>query len=216
MIKYPRKCPKCDYVANNPQMFSYHKRTHEPIPEDAKCHFGCGNKAIHRNTGDKLTCKKKWADCPEYLKKLSERIAKSWEGNIERKKITKKIFEEQVVYNRQAREKSIKSIKEKAILLPKDAKNYRSYARKCRKIAQQWAKENNYDTGRQTYHVDHKLSLLDCYYAGLSVNVASHPANLQIMPASENASKGRKSIITVEQLLEALHMKLVYFSNESD
>lgn len=209
MITYPRKCTKCDYVANNPTMFSYHKKTHEPIPHNAKCHFGCGNKAAYRNTGGKLTCKENWFDCSEYLKKLSERTKKSWEGNIKRKEATKKIFEEKVVYNKEAREKNINSKKKKAMLLPKDAKDYRSYARKCRKIAQQWAKNNKYKIGQQTYHVDHKLSLLDCYYAGLSVNIASHPANLRVIPANENVAKGRTSIITVEQLLEEVSRNLI-------
>lgn len=205
MITYPRKCPECDYIANNPAMFFYHKKTHQPIPQDAECHFGCGNKATHRNTGGKFTCKEKWADCPEYLKKLSERTTKSWEGNTERKEKTKKIFEEQVVYNKEVREKSIRAVKEKAILLPEDAKDYRAYARKCRKLAQQWAKENGYELGQQTYHVDHKLSVLDGYYAGLSVEVVSHPANLRVISAIENVAKGRNSIISVEELCEQLN-----------
>jgi hypothetical protein len=185
-------------------MFSYHKKTHQPIPQNAECHFGCGNHATHRNTGGKLTCKEKYQECPAYLEQLAERTAKSWEGAVERKEATKKVFEEQVVYNKQARDKSISAIKANAILLPEDAKDYRAYARKCRLIAQKWAKENGYVLGQQTYHVDHKLSLLDCYYAGLSVNVASDPANLRVISASENIAKGRNSIITVEELFEQL------------
>ena len=204
MITYPRKCPECDYIANNPTMFSYHKKTHQPIPQDAECHFGCGNKATHRNTGNKLTCKEKYQDCPAYLEQLAERTKQSWQGAEERKELTKKIFEEQVVFNTEAREKCITALKAKAILLPEDAKDYRAYARKCRLMAQQWAKENGYVLGQQTYHVDHKLSLLDCYYAGLSVDVASNPANLRVISASENVAKGRNSIITVEELCEQI------------
>lgn len=209
MIKYPRKCPDCDYVANNPAMFSYHKKTHQPIPQDANCHFGCGNKATHRNTGGKLTCKEKYQECPAYLEQLAERTAKSWKGADKRKEATKKIFEEQVVYNKEARTKSINARKAQAILLPEDAKDYRAYARKCRKMAQQWAKEKGYELGQQTYHVDHKLSILDGYYAGLSVEVVSHPANLRVISASENVAKGRNSIITVEELVEQLNFSFL-------
>jgi len=204
MIKYPRKCPDCDYVANNPAMFSYHKKTHQPIPSDAVCHFGCGNNATHRNTGGKLTCKETYQECPAYLEQLADRTTKSWKDADERKEATKIIFEEQVVFNKEARDKGIRAIKARAILLPEDAKDYRAYARKCRRMGQQWAKENGYKLGQQTYHVDHKLSVLDGYYAGLSVEVVSHPANLRVISASENVAKGSNSIITVEELCEEL------------
>lgn len=204
MIKYPRKCPYCNYIANNPAMFSYHKKTHQNIPKDSMCHFGCGNKAMYCNTNGKFTCKEKYQECPAYLAQLSKRTKNSWIGADRRKEITKKIFEENVVFNKEAREKSISAIKSSAILLPSDAKSYRSYARKCRKMAQQWAKNNGYELGQQTYHVDHKLSLVDCYYADLSVEVASHPANLRVIPASENVSKGKYSIITVEELYKQI------------
>lgn len=201
---YPRKCNFCDYISNNPAMFHYHNKIHQPILHDELCHFGCGKKANHRNTGGKLTCSVKYQHCSAYLQQLSDRTRKSWEDAAERKSITKKIFENKVVYNEESRKKSITTIKAKSILLPSDAKNYRSYARKCRKIAQQWAKDNGYEIGQQTFHVDHKLSLLDCYYAGLSVNIASHPKNLQVIPANENSAKGKKSSIRIDTLLKEI------------
>ena len=205
MITYPRKCLDCSYIANNPAMFSCHKKTHQPIPQNEKCHFGCGNDAVHRNTNNKLTCNEKYQKCPAYLMQLAERTTKSWKGDDNRKQTTKKIFEEHVVFNKEARNKGLCAIKANAILLPEDAKNYRAYARKCRKMAQQWAKDNGYELGQQTYHVDHKLSILDGYAAGLSTEVVSHPKNLRVIPANENISKGSNSIISVEELCEQLH-----------
>jgi hypothetical protein len=58
--------------------------------------------------------------------------------------------------------------------------------------------------GQQTYHVDHKLSILDAWNANLPAEVVNHPANLQILPAKENSSKGRKSSITIEELYEMI------------
>ena len=204
MITYPRKCQQCEYIANNPAMFSYHKKTHQPIPKNAECHFGCGCKATHRNTGGKLTCKEKYQECSAYLEQLTERTKQSWQGADARKSATKKLFEEQVVFNEEARKKGICVIKSKAILFPEDAKDYRAYARKCRKISQEWAKENGYKLGQQTLHVDHKLSILESYYAGLSVEVVSHPANLQVIDAKLNSAKGSNSILTVPALLELI------------
>jgi hypothetical protein len=201
MIQYPRKCTQCDYVANNPSMYSYHKKTHQPIPVNAECHFGCGKKAIHRNTGGKLTCSQKYYECSAYIEQLAQRTTKSWIGADKRKELTKKIFEEQVVFNKEARNKSIAATKERAIIHPADAKDYRSYARKCRKLAQKWAKENGYILGKNTYHVDHKLSVSEAYAAGLSIDVVNHPANLRVVSSKENVSKGSKSTLTVAELL---------------
>ena len=67
-----------------------------------------------------------------------------------------------------------------------------------------WAKEQGYVLGQQTIHVDHKLSILDAWHAKLSVETVSHPANLQILEAKKNSSKGRKSSLTVNELLNLL------------
>ena len=68
---------------------------------------------------------------------------------------------------------------------PVKAKEYRHYARYIRQKAQKWAKDNDYEIGKQTYHVDHKLSILDAWKAGLSEEIVNHPANLQILEAKQ-------------------------------
>ena len=201
-IPYPRKCKHCDYVSNNPTMYHYHKKTHETIPEDTYCHFGCGCKALFCNTGGKYTCKEKWAECPAYIDQLKERTKKSWSGDTQRKEKTKKSFIKRL-HNQETVDK-MKATKRKKYgnFTPEQMKDFRHYSRRIRARAQQWAKEQGYVLGKQTYHVDHKFSVWDSWLSGLSENVVNHPANLQILEAKKNSSKGRKSLYTLEELLE--------------
>jgi hypothetical protein len=200
-ISYPRKCEHCDYLSNNPQMYSYHKHTHDPIPEGQLCDHGCGQLAIYRGTGGKYTCNLVAHHCPAYLQEHSSRIKQHWEGNISRKEATRKSFIERL-HNKETVEKQSKTKREKfGTLDPVRAKEYRHYARFIRQRAQRWAKSQGYVLGQQTYHVDHKLSILDAWHAGLTEEVVNHPANLQILEAKLNSGKGAKSILTVNELL---------------
>jgi len=201
MIIYPRKCTCCEYIANNPAMYSYHKKTHAPMPKDTHCHFGCGQLAIHMNTGGKYTCTEKYQTCPEYLKQLSVRTTKSWEEADERKTKTKESLISRL-HNQDTYNKISKTKREKfGTLDPTSAKDFCRYARFIRQRAQQWAKANGFILGKQTYHVDHKLSVLDAWNAGLPEHIVNHPANLQILDSKKNSSKGSKSILTVEELI---------------
>jgi hypothetical protein len=203
-IKYPRKCEHCDYVSNNPSMYFYHKQTHAPIPYEKLCDHGCGSRAHYRGTGGKYTCEKVSQHCPEYIKKHSKRVTKQWENNKERKEYTKKSFIERL-HNQEVIDR-IKETKRKktGLLTPEQMKDYRHYARRIRTRAQKWAREQGHILGQQTYHVDHKLSVLDAWIAQLPIDIVNHPANLQIIEAKQNSSKGSKSIITVEELLRII------------
>ena len=199
---YPRKCEHCDYVSNNPSMYSYHKKTHEPIPAGQLCNHGCGQPALFRGTGGKYTCVAVAHHCTEYLRKHSERVKKQWEDAEQRKEKTKQIFLKHCCGVPEVIQKMANTKREKfGILTPEQAKDYRHYARAIRQRAQQWARAQGYEIGQQTYHVDHKLSILDAWHAGLSADIVNHPANLQILEAKKNSAKGAKSGITVEELL---------------
>jgi hypothetical protein len=202
---YPRKCEHCDYVSNNPSMYHYHKKTHNPIPEGTLCWQGCGQLATQCGTGGKYTCLPKAQRCPEYIKHHSIRIAKQWEGDVERKDKTRRTFinhlHTQEVINKAKETKR----KQFGLLTPEQVTEYRHYARAIRQRAQLWAKEQGYVLGKQTYHVDHKLSILDAWHAGLSADIVNHPTNLQILEAKQNSSKGAKSSITVEELLQKIN-----------
>lgn len=186
-------------------MHHYHKRTHAVIPPGELCHYGCGGLAHFQGTGGKFTCKERGHYCPAYLKRLSQKVSSDWKNDDgTRLSNTKRVFEDQVVFNASAREKNLKEIAKRRIIKAEDAKNYKTYANKCRRIAQQWARENGYTIGRDTWHVDHKLSLSIAYTLKLDVNVASHPANLEILESRKNSAKGSSCSMTVEQLLAAI------------
>lgn len=201
---YPRKCEHCDYVSNNPPMYSYHKKTHAPIPDGQLCDHGCGQLALLRGTGGKYTCAVVAQHCPKYVRKHSERVKKQWEDAKRRKEDTKKSLIKRL-HNQDTVNKMKETKRKKfGLLTPEEAKEYRHYARAIRQRAQKWAKEQGYKLGQQTYHVDHKLSILDAWHAGLSAEVVNHPANLQILEAKENSSKGARSSITVDELLSLI------------
>lgn len=205
-IQYPRKCNHCDYISNNPQMWHYHNKMHDPIPSDKLCDNGCGNHANFFNTKGRYTCVKISQRCPEYIRTHADRIKEHWSRPeaIDRKEQTKTSF-----VNRLHNTETVDRIKEtkkrkSGLLTPDDSKNYRHYARAIRQRAQLWARENGYNIGKQTYHVDHKLSILDAWHAKLPLEIVNHPANLQILEARKNSSKGRKSIITVDELYDLI------------
>lgn len=202
---YPRKCEHCDYVSNNPSMYHYHKKTHDPIPKDQLCDHGCGRPALYRGTGGKYTCEKKFSLCPQYLLDLAERTKLSWVDDTQRKEQTRLTIESRL-NTTESIEKRKQTLKKKwGNFTPEQIKDYRHYARRIRQRAQRWAKSQGHILGQQTYHVDHKLSIWDSWQAGLSEDIVNHPANLQILDAKTNAGKGAKSCITIEELLNAIN-----------
>ena len=205
-IQYPRKCEHCDYVSNNPSMYHYHSKTHQSIPAGTLCNHGCGQLATVINTNGKYTCLPLAQHCPEYLRKHSSRVKKQWEGAEQRKEITRLTIDTRL-NTKENIEKRKQTLKEKwGDFTPEQMKDFRHYARRIRARAQKWAKEQGYVLGQQTYHVDHKLSILDAWHAGLSAEIVNHPANLQILEAKQNSSKGSKSSITVEELLQKINL----------
>jgi hypothetical protein len=200
-IIYPRKCLHCDYTANNPSMFHYHKQTHDAVPVGTYCHFGCGNIAIAKNTGGKYVCQSQYQNCPAYISQLSNRSKASWQNAELRKNETKKDLIRRL-HNTETIDKMRETKRKKTgLITPGDIKSYRAYARRIRAGAQRWAKEQGYILGQQTLHVDHKLCILDAWHANLAIEIVNHPANLQILEAKENSRKGAKSSLTVDQLL---------------
>jgi len=205
-ISYPRKCNHCDYVSNNPQMWHYHKQTHESIPDGQLCEQGCSKPALFINTGGRYICCRTTQHCEAYIQEHTERIKQHWQRPeaVERKiKAAQKLLESACTPDAIEKMKETKR-KKSGLLTPEDAKNYRHYARAIRERAQMWAKEHGYVLGQQTYHVDHKLSILDAWNANLSAEIVNHPVNLQILEAKENTSKGSKSSITVDELFELI------------
>lgn len=202
-IIYPRKCHNCDYISNNPQMFHYHKQTHDVIPDGQLCDLGCGNQAIIKTTGGKYSCQKISHQCPSSRKRASERVKHDWtkpESDSRRQEIRNRIIDP-IKKKQQSLKRSETHKKRHGIFTAEQSKDFRHYARRIRTKAQRWAKNQGIVLGRQTYHVDHKLSILDCWKLNLSEDIVNHPENLQILEAKKNSSKGFKSSITYEELM---------------
>ena len=200
-IWYPRKCEHCDYVSNNPSMYHYHSKTHQSIPAGTLCNHGCGQLATVINTNGKYTCLPMAQHCPEYLRKHSARVKKQWEGAEQRKEETRLTIDTRL-NTKENIEKRKQTLQEKwGDFTPEQMRDFRHYARRIRARAQKWAKAQGYELGKQTYHVDHKFSIWDAWLEGLPESVINHPANLRILEANENLSKGAKSLYTLEELL---------------
>lgn len=205
-IQYPRQCEHCDYVSNNPQMYHYHKRIHEPIPNGQLCNHGCGFPAQYRGTGGIYSCQQVSQHCPAYIKQHSERVKQQWINATGRKEKTKESLVDRL-HNVETVEKMKQTLKKKwGNFTPAQMKDFRHYARRVRSRAQKWAKDQGYVLGQQTYHVDHKLSVREAWLVGLSEEVVNHPFNLRILEAKANCSKGSKSTLTVDQLLLAVSL----------
>lgn len=205
-ISYPRKCNCCEYVSNNPQMWHYHKQTHDVIPLNQLCDHGCGNPAKYKGTGGVYSCSKISQHCPAYIKKHSDRVKSHWqrpEATDRKIKATATLLETACTPEAIEKMKKTKKIKS-GLLTPEDAKNYRHYARAIRQRAQQWAIEQGHSLGQQTFHVDHKFSILDAWNAKLPASIVNHPANLQILEAKLNTSKGSKSSLTLDELMRLI------------
>jgi len=54
------------------------------------------------------------------------------------------------------------------------------------------------------FHLDHLLSIKDCFINNVPVEFAAHECNLQIVSKEHNQRKGRKSTITVSELFERI------------
>lgn len=201
-IKYPRKCDTCDYVSNNPSMFHYHKKTHSSL-DNKLCR--CGNSATHIGTMGKYRCNKNPHLCPSYLEDHAARIKEQWAGDELRREATRALtierFQTEENYKKIGAGKRLKT----GLLTEEKQKNFRKYARACRSLAQLWARDNGHEIGPHTFHVDHIYSVLDGFINEIAPAIISHPKNLRILEAKKNSSKGCKSEITLEELLEKIN-----------
>lgn len=201
-IQYPRKCDHCDYISNNPQMWHYHNKTHDPIDERQLCDHGCETAAKFRNTKGTYSCSKVSQHCPGYIEKHSERIKDHWqrpEASARKEDAARSLRER--LHNTENYAKMSKTKRINFGTFTTDlAKDFRHYARFIRQRAQKWAADQGYSIGKQTHHVDHRFSVLDAWKNNLSEHIVNHPANLQILEAKVNSSKGSTSELTLDEL----------------
>lgn len=187
-IQYPRKCDHCNHIANSQPAYFYHQKKHQSIPEGTLCDYGCGCLASVITIKGVYICSKVFQTCPAYKDKQSKATVNQWANNDKRKEEASKRFSKIVKKGDRP-----------------DKKEYNRYAACIRARGIAWAHRNGFNIGFRTYHVDHKFSISDGWKYGISIDVMSNPANLQILEARQNLKKSKKSSITLDELMNLLN-----------
>lgn len=204
-ISYPRACEHCGYLSNNPSMYHYHTKTHEPIPDGQLCDHGCGRPALFRNTGGVYSCMSVSHHCPSYLKRHSDRIKDQWRVASEQRRLQTRTSFIERLHTPEVRSRQKETLRQKWKHLSEESlNNYRRYARRIRTRAQRWARDNGYDIGLLTNHVDHRFSIWEGFNAKVPEEIMNNPINLEILPAGCNSSKGARCSLTLDELYDAI------------
>lgn len=203
-IKYPRKCECCDYVSNNPSMFHYHKKTHYSV-EGKLCDYGCGTPAMFVSTKEVYCCSESHMQCPSVRKEFADKVTDQWATpNADERRVNAGKTFRKAVHNAETVAKATNTRWAKWGMenaTEAQWKEFRKYGRSCRSLSQKWAKDNGYELGQKTFHVDHIYSIKDGFKNKVPPTIMSHPANLRVIEAKKNSAKGGKSEITLEELL---------------
>jgi hypothetical protein len=85
---------------------------------------------------------------------------------------------------------------------PSRVKEWEGYSRLVRRLSDATYRKfkaeinpHNYPRGVKTYHLDHKVPIIEGFIQGLDPTILAHKSNLQMLSGPENISKGRKSVI---------------------
>ena len=80
-------------------------------------------------------------------------------------------------------------------------KKVRSLTKKTYRKYKEIINPNDLKISKNDYNLDHKRSIYDCFYDGLTPEQCANINNLIIISAHENYTKNKKSSITKEELL---------------
>lgn len=83
---------------------------------------------------------------------------------------------------------------------------YQAYVAEVRYVTnlQPIFKLKNYEIrGYQTYHLDHKFSVVEGFRQNIDPNIIGDLVNLEYIPAKENIKKSSRCSITLEQLMKS-------------
>ena len=81
-------------------------------------------------------------------------------------------------------------------------RSYEEYVKSARYLAYKY-----FDNGQaipEGLEIDHKYSCRDGYEQGIPISILNHPFNLRLITPEENRSKGKNSIITLEELYKGM------------
>ena len=211
MITYPRKCPDCEYVANNPAMYGYHIKTHTPIPEGTLCCGGCGLPAMHTTTSGKCWCDTVAHRCPAVRQTTADRVKKGWSENdwADRRATnasrTRNETPEQTKA-RSAKQSKTKQAKMRAAEHSMEKKRYQQaairYSRKTYTLYTEEINPENLPIGKQQYHLEHKVSRHIGFLMGIPLEYICSKHNLTVIHHLTNSAKGPSCSLMPLELLE--------------
>lgn len=67
---------------------------------------------------------------------------------------------------------------------------------------------DNHCRNENAYHLDHIVSIVNCYNNGISPEIAGSIVNLRFIPWKENLSKWSRSAMTIEELLDKYNERI--------
>jgi hypothetical protein len=191
-------------------MWHYHQRTHQPIPADQQCEFGCGQQAQFVKTSGKYSCSEVTQHCPGYTKSHSKRIKSQWDENDwdDRKAFVSSLMKNPEFAAKQV--EAAKKTKLEKILSLEWSDDRRSYYTAVTQLTYRTYQEHaaiinpdNLELGRTSYHLDHRVSKFIGWLLGIPPEILAHPDNLEVISYSENTSKGKKCSVDPLALSES-------------
>ena len=209
MIEYPRKCPHCDHMASSPQTFSYHKRTHKPIPPGTLCCGGCGQEAKFITTNNNMWCCKEFSHCPQQAIEKSDRAAQQWKGADDRKAKMVETLSDPAIRAKNAA--AVRAGKRRRLIItenesPKEMKQYKRLVHSLSQATyhehQSIINPDNHKIGRRDYHLDHKVSKHVGWLLQIPAKYIASCHNLAVIPSTINEGKGPTCSIFPSTLLE--------------
>jgi len=88
-----------------------------------------------------------------------------------------------------------------------DRAKFLLYKEKVRKLTEKNFRKYFIDDSEyrgKKYHLDHKVSIKECFLNDILIEYAADPLNLEIVSTEYNLSKGSKCSMTTSELLEQI------------
>jgi hypothetical protein len=194
-ITYPRACTTCGHLSNNPGSFSMHKKIHDPIPPNQLCDLGCEQLAKFKGMHGKFRFTEEANLCPAVSKRISDAVTQHWvDDDGTRLDNTKDTFMKVCCGNTKAIEKG-KQTKRTRMIAQDNTADRRKYNRQVHNLSRVTYLEkkdttNNLKIGRFDNHLDHKVSKHVGFLLSIPAEYLASEFNLEVIPFSENISKG--------------------------
>jgi hypothetical protein len=196
-VTYPRVC-ECGYSANNPAMWSYHQKTHKPIPDGTLCHHGCGQPAQYCGTGGIYTCDRISQHCPEYINRHRTRIKEQWSANdwTERRTKTGLIMKNMSPEDKEKFFAKISDTKYKKMLAQPMTADRKKYIRQIHQLSQYHLRmfptivnPEKHQIGLTDYHLDHIVSKHIGWLLQIPAEYIASTHNLRVVSYTDNTHK---------------------------